>query len=255
MIRPKLSLRFGTSVPLRTALADARRLGVKGVQLDAAQDLSPRNLSQSARRQIVQWLRTHDLQAAALTCILRHGLDTPERLDERIDYVKGVLSLAFELGCCLAVLPVGSIPEAADTSARRWLTEALGTLARHGDRVGSALALHSGVNSGTMLAAFLRSFDTGGLAVAYDPTALLIGGFDPASEARALQPWIRYVIARDAQRTAVGRIQEVSLGHGDIDWLGQLAWLGETEYTGWITINEPPEQVAAAVAFFARLGP
>jgi L-ribulose-5-phosphate 3-epimerase len=48
----KIGIRLESlGLPLRRALAEAARLGVPGVQVDAAGDLSPGELSQSGRRE------------------------------------------------------------------------------------------------------------------------------------------------------------------------------------------------------------
>ena len=82
-------------LPLRRALQEAERLGVGGVQVDAAGDLSPRNLSQTGRREFLHLLRAHSLELTALGCPLRHGLDEAEDQEARIDHVRKVLTLSF----------------------------------------------------------------------------------------------------------------------------------------------------------------
>ena len=82
------SLRLGIhleslGLPLRRGLQEAARLGVAGVQLDAAGDLSPHALSQTGRRELRHLLRSHNLELTALGCPLRHGLDAPENQDAR----------------------------------------------------------------------------------------------------------------------------------------------------------------------------
>jgi hypothetical protein len=52
-------------LPLRRALAEAARLGVKGVQVEAVGDLAPDNLTQTGRREFRNLLRTHDLELTA----------------------------------------------------------------------------------------------------------------------------------------------------------------------------------------------
>src|SRR5436305_5699395 len=94
-------------LPLRRALLEAERLGVSGVQVNAAGDLSPEALTQTGRREFRNLLRTHNLELTALGCPLRHGLDTPENQEARIDHVKKVLSLSFDLGPRIAVVQAG----------------------------------------------------------------------------------------------------------------------------------------------------
>lgn len=246
-------------LPLRRALLEVQRLGVAGVQVDAVGELSPKVLSQTGRRQFLQLLRAHNVELTALGCPLRRGLDVAEDQQERIDHIKQVLSLSFDLGARVVVVQAGQVP--ADPAGRRavLLTEALLALGHHGDRVGAVLALETGLESGATLAQFLRRFDTGGLGVNLDPANLLIHGFDVYESVRALQGRIVHSHARDARSASASRAaQEVPLGHGDIDWLQYLNVLEEVEYRGWLTIERETGEnrladVASGVGFLRRL--
>src|SRR5919205_3269865 len=91
-------------LPLRRALAEASRLGVPGVQVDAGGDLSPRNLSQTGRREFRHLLRAHNLELTALGCPLRRGLDSPEDQQPRLEHVQKVLALSYDLGPRVAIV-------------------------------------------------------------------------------------------------------------------------------------------------------
>src|SRR5436190_10166372 len=95
----KIGIRLESlGLPLHRALQEVQRLGVTGVQVDAAGDLSPRTLSQSGRRAFHHLLRSYNLELTALGCPLRRGLDTPEDQQQRIDHIKEVLGLSRDLG-------------------------------------------------------------------------------------------------------------------------------------------------------------
>jgi sugar phosphate isomerase/epimerase len=246
-------------LPLRRALQQAERLGVSGVQVDAAGDLSPNVLSQTGRREFRNLLRTHNLELTALGCPLRRGLDVAENQEARIDHVKKVMTLSFELGPRVAVVQAGQVPEEPEDPGGRLLTEALTALGGHGDRVGAVLALETGLEAGQALRAFLDRFDTGGLGVNFDPANLLMHGFDIYDSLRALQGKIVHAHAKDARAGKTSRAaQEVPLGHGDIDWMQLLSVLEEVEYRGWLTIEREVganrlADVAGGVAFLRRL--
>jgi sugar phosphate isomerase/epimerase len=245
-------------LPLRRGLEEAQRLGVAGVQLDAAGDLTPRQLSETGRRQLRQWLRAHDLECAALRCPLRRGLDEAENQEARIDHVKEVMSLSFDLGPRPVVVEAGRPAEGDEAAAARF-REALDALVRHGDRVGAILALETGPESGEAFRALLDKFDTGSLAVNYDPASLLMHGHSPYEGARTLHGRIAQVVGRDARRAGASRAaQEVPLGHGDIDWLFFMGVLEEIGYHGWVTVSREGgsnrrADVAAGVAFLRRV--
>lgn len=253
MNRPQIAIRLESfGLPLRKALLEAGKLKVRGVQFDAVGELGPRNLSQTARREMRHLLRSHDLELSALGCPLRRGLDDPEDLDPRLEQVRQVMALSFDLGCRLATVDPGEVPQDENAPGRIFLTEALTNLGQHGDRTGAVLALISGPEAPDLLSSFLDRFDTGSLAVTYDPGNLLAHGHDPYDSARLLQRRIAYIHATDARRSGPRRsAEEVQLGAGDIDWMQFAALLEEIEYRGWVAIVGGPD-LASGVGFLRR---
>src|SRR5258708_1570874 len=164
MNRLKLGIRLESfGLPLRRALQEAERLGVAGVQAGAAGDLSPNQLSQTGRREFKHLLRSHNLELTALGCPLRRGLDTVQDQQPRIEHVRKVMTLSFDLGPRIAIVQAGQIPDDDADPGAAVLSESLRALGQHGDRTGTTLALETGLESGAALAQFLRRFDTGGL--------------------------------------------------------------------------------------------
>lgn len=249
-----------TGLPLRQGLPAAARMGAAGLQVDAAGDLAPDRLTDTARRELKNLLRTFDQQLTALNCPIRRGLDEADNQQQRIDYVRKVLSLAFEFGPRVVVVPCPRLPAAngeEDRAAR--LREALLDIGRHGDRVGSVLALEVGLDPPEAVRDYLAGFDVGSLKVNYDPANLLVNGFDPVRGVIALHRLIAHTHARDARKTTVSRgAQEVPLGAGDVDWLGYVAALSATEYRGWLTIERDAgadrlKDIEKGVAFLKRM--
>ena len=246
-------------LPLRRGLAEAERMGVTGVRVDAVGELSPKTLSQTGRREFLHLLRSYNLELCALNCPLRHGLDTAEGQDLRIEHVQRVLSLSFDLGARLVTIAAGSIPEKLDEPRGLRLTEAFQAIGRYGDRTGTVLAVESGAEEGKSLRGFLERFDTGSLAVNLDPANFVVNGLDPYENTRALQGKAAFAHAKDARKTAGSRVaQEVALGHGEIDWMRYLSVLEEIEYRNWLTIvsrssEQRTEEVAVGVKFLKRL--
>jgi sugar phosphate isomerase/epimerase len=243
-------------LPLRRALDEAQRFGVGGVQVDALGDLTPKSLSQTGRREFRNLLAARELSLCAMGCPLRRGLGTAENQQGRIDHVKNVMSLSFDLGARIVVVQAGAVPGEGEDSL---MTEALRALAQHGDRIGVALALETGLETGAAMAQYLARFDTGSLGANLDPANLLMHGFDPYESARALQGRILQVHAKDARSASASRAaQEVPLGHGDLDWLQLFGVLEEVEFRDWLTIeretgDNPSADVQAGVGFLRRL--
>src|SRR5579875_3306065 len=224
MNRLKIGIRLESlGLPLRRGLAEAERLGVSGVQVDAVGDLAPNALSETGRREFRHLLQSHNLELTALGCPLRRGLDAIEDQQRRIEHIQKVLSLSYALGPRLVIVQAGSVRGDPNEPRMQVLCESLQALARHGDRVGAVLALETGLEDGAALAAFLDSFDTGALGVNLDPANLLLHGFDPYAAVQALGSRIVHTHAKDARQASANRAaQEVPLGHGDIDWMKYL---------------------------------
>jgi L-ribulose-5-phosphate 3-epimerase len=247
-------------LPLRQGLPQAARLGVGGVQVDAWGDLSPDRLTDTARRELKNLLRTYNQQLTALNLPFRRGLDDPENQQARIEYTRKALTLAFDLGPRVVIAQCPKLPGEKEDERSNRLREALADLGRHGDRVGSVLALDIGLDPPEAVAAYLDRFDVGSLKVNYDPANLLVNGFDPVRGVIPLHRHIAHTHARDARRSAVSRgAQETALGAGDIDWLGFVASLTAVEYRGWLTVERETAtadrlaDVERAVGFLRRV--
>jgi sugar phosphate isomerase/epimerase len=246
-------------LPFRRSLAEARRLGLTGVQVDAVGELAPDRLTDTGQREVKHLLNSHGLQLTALGCPLRHGLDEPANLQPRIDRVRQVMALSFELGARVTIDQAGRVPDDAADSRAALLTESLSALGRFGDRIGTILALETGLESAETLKTFLDRFDTGGLGVNYDPANMLMNGFDPVDSLTPLKGRIVHTHAKDARRRGASRAAaEVSIGHGDVDWMAYLGTLAALDYRGWVVIERETgsdrlADVATAVDFLRRL--
>ncbi|HEX4612186.1 MAG TPA: TIM barrel protein, partial [Urbifossiella sp.] len=135
-----------TGLPLRRAVAEAAKMGATAVQVDAAGDLAPDRLGETGRREFRNLLRSYSQDLAALHVPLRHGLDTPANLQPRIDAVRGVMQLAFDLGARRVVVPCPKLPDEPASPRAQLMRESLLALGTHGDRVGTVLALEIGLD-------------------------------------------------------------------------------------------------------------
>jgi sugar phosphate isomerase/epimerase len=226
--------------------------------------LTPDKLSQTGRRELRHLLRSYDLELSAVGCPLRRGLDAAENQQPRIEYVKKVMSLSFDLGPRVVTVHAARVPEDAEqrseaTRARR-LSESLTELAAHGDRTGVVLAWTTGSETGAALRDYLQRFDTASLGVNFDPASLFLSGFDPLESLRALRGLVRHALAKDARISGASRLaRDVALGHGDLDWLQVLGVLEEVEYRGWLMVDRETSvdrsgDLARGVDFLRRLG-
>jgi sugar phosphate isomerase/epimerase len=247
-----------TGLPVRRALQEVSRLGVHGVQIDTAGDLAPDRLTDTGRREFRNLLKTYNLELSALNCPLRRGLDVAENLQPRVEHVRKVMQLAFDLGPRRVIVPLPKVPE--DAAAPRALTarESLSALGSFGDRVGTVLALEAGLDSGEKVRDYLTSFDTGSLLVNFDPANFLLNGFDPLASLTALAGKVSHTHARDARAATVsGVAREVPVGAGDVEWMVYVATLESIDYRGFLTVDREAgddrfADAAAGVRFLKR---
>lgn len=227
-----------TGLPVRSAIAQAAKIGATGVQIDASGDLSPDRLGDTGRREFRNLLRSFGQDLAAVNVPLRHGLDTAEHQQQRIEHVRKAMQLAFDLGARKAVVPCPKVPDEPDSPRAQTLRESLLALGQFGDRAGSALALEIGFDPAEKVKAYLSGFDTGSLKVTYDPANLLTHGHDPLANLAPLQGWVVHAHARDARSAGLGRgPQEVPVGAGDVDWLALTATLQVIGFDGFLTVE------------------
>jgi L-ribulose-5-phosphate 3-epimerase len=247
-----------TGLPVRRALQEVAKLGVHGVQIDAVGDLAPEKLTDTGRREFRNLLRTYNLELTALNCPLRRGLDVAENLQPRIEHVRKVMQLAFDLGPRRVIVPLPRVPD--DPAAPRAATahEALSALGSFGDRTGTVLALEAGLDPGDRVREYLNSFDTGSLLVNFDPANFLLNGFDPLASLAALAGKVAHTHARDARTATIsGGAREVLVGAGDIEWMGYIATLESIDFRGFLTVDRESgddrfADAAAGVKFLRR---
>jgi len=255
MNRMKLGVVLETlGTPLRKALSEAARLAVPGVQIDAAGDIAPDQLTETGRRDFRNLLRSSNLELAALNVPLRRGLDVAENLQQRLDHVRKVMTLAPDLGTRRVVVAFPKVPDDAAAPRALLLRESLLNLGEYGDRIGVRLALEAGLDSGGKVRDYLKGFDSGSLAITYDPANFLLNGFDPLAAITTLGPQLCHVQARDGRTTTVsGVAREVPVGAGDLDWILIVAMLESVEYQGFAVVDrESGETRAADVAAGTR---
>ena len=247
-----------TGLPVRSAITQAARMAAEGIQADASGDLAPALLGETGRREFRNLLRSFSLELAALNVPLRRGLDAAENLQPRLDHLRKVMELAFDLGARRVVVPCPRIPDDPATPRGRTMREALDTLGAYGDRIGCALALEIGFDPADKVKQYLAGFDTGSLKVTYDPANMLMHGHDPLANLTPLKEFLAHVHARDARSASLSRgLEEVPLGAGDVDWMAFTATLQVLDFDGFLTVEREQgddrlRDIANGVKFLRR---
>jgi sugar phosphate isomerase/epimerase len=242
-------------LPARQAADAAARLGADAVEFDAVGPLSPRELSQTGRRDFRHCLRSRNLGLAAVGFPTRRGFDELDRLEARIEATAEAFRLAYDLGAPIVVNHIGKIPAETAAAERAAFREALWRVASAADKFGVRFAVQTGLDPPETLARYLADLNAHALAVNYAPANLVLQGVDLAAGVERLAPWLAGCHVRDVVRSGLATlgVREVPLGEGEIDWKSLLAALASVEYAGAYTIVReppaPPEELAAAVEF------
>jgi sugar phosphate isomerase/epimerase len=250
-----------TGLAPRRALAEAAKLGVQGVQVDAAGDLSPDRLGDTGRREFRTLLKSFNLELSAVNAPLRRGIDVADDQQPRVEHVRKVMQLAFDLGARKAIVSLPKLTADPASPRAATLKESLSDLGGFGDRVGTTLCLECGLDPGDKVRDYLNGYDTGSLAVNFDPANFLANGFDPLASVSALAGKVAHTHARDVRTaTLSGGPKEVPVGAGDIEWLVYIATLESIDYRGFLVVERQEGEnrnadVAAGVRFLKRLVP
>ena len=253
------------SPDLRTAIDAARRLGVRGLEVDARGGLEPTQVSRTGLRQIRKWLDDAGLGVSAVAFRTRGGYGDAERLEGRVAATKSALELAHGLGASVVLNHVGDVPPApADGEDRedpRWrlLVDVLTDLGRFGQRVGATLCAEAGRAGPDELGRIIAALPESSIGCDIVTAALVVHGHDPVTAVERLAPHVGFVHATDAVAGAfAGRGRAVELGRGHVDLAAVLGALEERGYRGWIGL-EPVDprggaaELALAASYFRQM--
>jgi sugar phosphate isomerase/epimerase len=260
MLRIKIGVQLASlRMPFKDALRTAAELKVDAVEIDARGELNPREMSQTAYRQVRKMLEDYRLAVSAVGFRTRHGYNVVEGLDRRIEATRQAMDFAYRLGANVVVNYVGAIPGEGDERGWELLRETLGDLGRYGQRAGAMLAARTGAESGEDMQRLLANVPAGTLGIDFDPGGLVVNGFSASDAIRRLAEHVLHVHARDGVRDlAQGRGLETPLGQGAVDIPDMLSVLEEKDYRGYLTIEretarDPLSDIAAAVKWLRRL--
>ena len=246
-------------LPLRQAVQAAHDLGAAGIQLDARNEIKPSELSQTGRREFLHRLEELNLAVASVSFPARRPLHDLEELDARLAAARGAMEFAWQLGARVLTLRIGRIPDDPESQEYDLLRNVLNDLARHGNRVGTTLAITPSRDSAESLAKFIGAITDGPVGINFDPAAFVIAGFQPTEALRSLYTTVEHFVVRDAIRDIDGGGIEVPVGRGEVDWDEFIALIGEADYRGWLTVDRTQGEdkrgdLARAIQFLHNVG-
>ena len=228
---------------IKDGIATAANLGFKGIQIDATQrDISPENLSQTGRRELKRIIDLSKLSLCALSGELGVGLINHNEFDLIIKRTKEIINLALDLQTNIVTVQTGSIPTDNDSAHWHAVNAALSEIGQHAENYGCRLAIKASYDDYSTLKNFLRSLDTEGIKLIYDPASLMTTNLDPIKGIYELHEYIVHTNLWDTRQTEEGRQIEVPIGDGIIPVEEFVSTLESTGYHGFYVVNSKTMQ-------------
>jgi sugar phosphate isomerase/epimerase len=219
----------------REALRRAAELSFTAVEIGGSSgDVSPAALTTSGRRHLAKYVDGLGLSLAALSAELPGLRLTDARtVDERVTRTCEVLQLAADLRVATVTASVGALTHPADGEPSSLALEALRWIGEFADSRGVTYALRTSQERAENTARVLEALRCPALCIGLDPAMLVMTGVNPVSLVQRLGPEIALVHARDGTVGSTERSgRETRLGDGEVDFVGLLAALHDTDYSG-----------------------
>ncbi len=262
-------------VGLIEGIRESERCGAQGVQVYAAGELHPKDLTREKLELVKRTARDCHQQVSALCGELGgYGFEKSEDNPEKIAYLKSVIDLAGELDCGVVTTHIGVVPASKSDPTYRVMLEAMQEVGAYAAARGAYIAVETGPEKISRLAAFVD--DCGkGVAINYDPANIvMVSGEDPvpgvfdagkrivhthAKDGLCLEPndpavhyhWFAEYGLEGMRERATCR--ETPLGEGAVDWERYLQALHQIGYDGFLTIEREvkngAEDIRMAVGF------
>ena len=253
-------------LPFQKALYTAASLGAQAVEIDARNELRPRDLSETGARQIRKLMSDFNLKVCAVRFATKRSYDDPEHLDARVEATKDAMTLARRLGCEFVINQLGGcLASEMDDDALAvsppygHLLGVLSDLGRFGQHSGAMLLAETGSEPPERLKKLLSELPESSIGVDFNPGQLIVNGFSSTDAVRELGRDIMHVHTVDAVRDlARGRGLEVQLGRGSVDFPNLLGLLEEWGYRGFFTVQRsgdgnPIRVVADAIEYLKNV--
>ncbi len=244
-----------------TALKLARQVGAQGIQMYASRgERTPDTLNDSARRELLDRVKSEGLVFSALCGDFGKGFGVREQNAELIEKSKRVMDMAKELETDVVTTHIGVVPTDPNHDRYKIMQEACRELAEYADSLGGHFAIETGPETASTLKGFLDGLGSRGVAVNFDPANfVMVTGDDPVRGVRTLADYIVHTHAKDGRKLldlppeviygvvepvdiedviAEGAaFEELPLGKGSVDFPGWLKALEEIGYKGFLTIE------------------
>jgi sugar phosphate isomerase/epimerase len=224
------ALRFGAGaddlrLPPRDAVEALRRAGFRHIELNAAGDLAPRELTATGRRHLSRFLRATGVTLTAL------GVTAPHRsVEEQIDAATAGIEMAGELGADVAAVSLSHLGVRGDALSTDVLST-LECLVDRADLTGRVLVLEPGPLDSAATVALIHRLGHPSVRALVDPGRLVADGRNARDALLKLADHVGLARVRDAlPGTPQHAGRETPLGEGAVDFDEYLALLRDFGY-------------------------
>lgn len=243
-------------LPVREAIAEAVKIGAKGLQMYATSgEFAPENMTREKRNELLDMVKSNGLVFSALCGDLGRGFGNSELNPTLIEKSKRILDLAKELETDVVTTHIGVVPANPTHDRYKTMQQACFELAAYADKMNAHFAIETGPEIATTLKSFLDSLGSTGVAVNFDPANfVMVTGDDPVAAVYTLKDYIVHTHAKDGKKLKdvnpeiIYRIIdeeansgnayiELPLGEGDVDFKNYLSALDDIGYRGFLTIE------------------
>lgn len=244
---------------IKDALPKAAAIGAKGIQMFSTYgEHSPEGLNASARKELLNMVKSHGLCFSAICGDLGHGFGNAEKNPELIERSKRIIDLAKDLETDIVTTHIGVVPDDPSSDRYKIMQDACHELAEYADSIKSHFAVETGPEPSIVLKNFLDSLNSRGVAVNLDPANLvMVTGDDPVQAVYNLRDYIVHTHAKDGvmlkpsvPNYVYGVVhpipeevqnekyfEEVLLGTGSVPFDRYLKALDDIGYRGFLTIE------------------
>ena len=241
------------------AVKKAASIGIKGIQMYCTRGAhAPESCGKEERRELLHFVKDNGMVFSAICGDLGRGFGDPMLNPELIEQSKRIMDMAKDFETDIVTTHIGVVPADKNHDRYKIMQEACCELARYADSIGSHFAVETGPEPSAVLAEFLDSLNSTGVAVNLDPANLvMVTGDDPVQAVYNLRRYIVHTHAKDGIKLADGNpeyiyrvvhpipeeaqgikyFKEVPLGTGSVDFKKYLAALDDIGYRGFLTIE------------------
>lgn len=228
--RKRLSARLNAGVDFRDSVKTLAEFGLGGLMFEAMGDLSPRELSQTGRREIRALLRSSALELEAVALPMRRNIAEREQWDERLARMNAAMAMAFELGVHKVTVTPGGISQ--DDPRKPLYLDHLRQLADLAEHQGVGLVCEVGLEPAELLIKLIRELSHPSLSLSLAPGRLVATSQNVEAVASSAHDLISIVYATDPEFLGLGQV-----GQGfTVKWPETVSLLEEINYRGRLTI-------------------